>query len=275
MSEPKFHYQPDNKEETRFTVYAAASGFDAADVLQGEVYQTADGGWVADWEKRGTSIAMPGFQTKEYAAGALYWFSPPQQSLGSRPAGQKLHAMDEHPMDESLCGCCVNNRCECEGTDRLSQRFGIPDSYQIRPSLIPVPGVLYTLLPLKGGDFLVDANTRGTGHGIGHLQQRDDGRYDVRLHTRSIGIADTPETGLYACLQAHTGSKFYARLLKGYEPHEAEPEGGWVKGTITFRAETVEHARSLVHATVACMHEGPKATASSSKGEAVLHITGN
>ena len=48
-------------------------------------------------------------------------------------------------------------------------------------------------MPLKDGDFLVDFNTQGCGSRIGYLQKRDDGRYDVRMGHKSIGIAPKPE----------------------------------------------------------------------------------
>ncbi|UQA91355.1 hypothetical protein [Streptomyces halobius] len=221
MPEPKFHYQPMNEEGTRFKVYTDAPGDADGFLYQGIVYETADRSWVADWTGRSVeSIAMPGFTSSEYAASALYWFTPPTQSFGSRLAGKKAGTMDERVIDTSQCGCCVNNGCECEGTNRISERFGTTQSYEVQPSLIPAPGVLVSLMPLKDGDFLVDFNTQGCGSGIGYLQKRDDGRYDVRMGHKSIGIAPKPETGMWACLQAHTGTKFYSMLIEGFEPHE-------------------------------------------------------
>ncbi|MEU0214046.1 hypothetical protein ABZ281_02615 [Streptomyces sp. NPDC006265] len=219
MPEPKFKYQPDNEEETRFKVYTDAPGDDDGFLYQGIVYETADGGWVADWTGRSSNpIAMPGFKTQEYAASALYWFAPPAQSFGSRPAGKG--AVDERQIDMSECGCCVKNGCDCEGLNRISERFGTKQTYEVSPSLIPAPGVLVCLMPMPDGDFLVDCNTWGSGSGIGYLQQRDDGRYTVRVGRKSIGIAPKPETGMWACLQAHTGTKFYSKLVKGFEPHD-------------------------------------------------------
>ncbi|MFC9505473.1 hypothetical protein [Streptomyces sp. NPDC057002] len=90
----------------------------------------------------------------------------------------------------------------------------------MNPDLIPVPGVLVSLQPLKDEGYLVDLNTRGAGTGIGYLANRDDGRVDVRLGTMSIGIADKPETGMWAVLKAYTGDKFYDKLVAGFEPHE-------------------------------------------------------
>lgn len=224
MSTPTFRYQPVNEEETRFKVFTDAPGDDDGFLYQGIVYETADRNWVADWEGRSSNpIAMPGFATRQYAAEALYYYAPPAQSFGSRPAGKRLGLVDEIKIDLSQCGCCVNNGCECEGLNRISQRFGVTQSYQVQPSLIPVPGALFSLMPTPDGDFLVDCNTQGSGSGIGYLQQRDDGRYDVRVGAKSIGIAPSPETGMWACLKAHTGTKLYGRLLDGFEPHDQAP----------------------------------------------------
>lgn len=222
MPEPKFHYQAENEDETRFKVYTDAPGDSDGFLYQGIVYETADGGWVADWTGRSVeSIAMPGFRSKEYAASTLYWFTPPTQSFGSRQAGKRLGVTDELKIDTSVCGCCINNDCECEGTNRISERFGTTQSYEVQPSLIPAYGVLVSLMPMKdSGDFLVDFNTRGASSGIGYLQQRDDGRYDVRVGHKSIGIVPKPETGMWMCFKAHTGTKFYGRLVEGFEPHE-------------------------------------------------------
>lgn len=226
--EPKFIYHPTtppDQEPTRFQVYTETAP-DIDDAYLGMVYQTADGQWVADWSKRNDAPAnaMPGFGSKEYAASALYWFAPPAQSARSRPAGQVVSLTDERKIDLSVCGCCVDNGCACEGSNRVSQRFGIKQSYEIMPSLIPEHGVLVSLMPMgDSGDFLVDMNTWGAGSGIGYLQRRDDGRFDVRVGHKSIGIAPKPETGMWACLQAHTGTKRYSRLVDGFEPHEDIP----------------------------------------------------
>ncbi|MFH9731804.1 hypothetical protein [Streptomyces sp. NPDC017260] len=237
MSTPKFHYQPDDVEGTRFKVYTDAPGDDAGFLFQGIVYETADGGWAADWTGRSSnSIAMPGFKTAEYAAMTLYWYQPPVQSFGTRPAGRSgpyeryiqpsrpasraMLAPDERKIDLSQCGCCVNNGCECEGLNRISQRFGTSQSYQVQPSLIPEYGVMISLMPMKDEGFLVDLNTRGASNGIGYLHKRDDGRYDVRAGHKSVGIAAKPETGMWACLQAHTGTRIYGRLIEGFEPHQ-------------------------------------------------------
>jgi hypothetical protein len=141
----------------------------------------------------------------------------------SRPASQAKLAPDERKIDMSVCGCCVNNGCDCEGLNRISQRFGTTQSYAVQPSLIPPHGVLVSLMPMKdSGDYLVDLNTQGAGSGIGYLQQLDDGRYDVRMGMKSIGTAPRPETGMWACLQAHTGTKRYGQLTKDFEPQQDE-----------------------------------------------------
>lgn len=36
----------------------------------------------------------------------------------------------------------------------------------------------------------------------------------------AVGSADTPETGLWACLKAHTGTEPYSKIIEGFEPHE-------------------------------------------------------
>ncbi|MFV0135564.1 hypothetical protein ACLGIH_20470 [Streptomyces sp. HMX87] len=231
MSAPRFIYHPTTPpgdEPTRFQVYVdpVGSALEVDDTYLGTVYLTSGGGWVADWSKLNgaPALAMPGFQSKEDAASALYWFAPPAQSARSRPAGRALSMSDERKIDLSQCGCCVNNDCECEGLNRISQRFGVTQTYQVQPSLIPAPGALFSLLPMKdSGDFLVDLNTWGAGSGIGYLQQRDDGRFDVRVGAKSLGIAPSPETGMWACLQAHTGTKLYGRLLDGFESHDQAP----------------------------------------------------
>ncbi|MFK0154099.1 hypothetical protein ACIQVK_18760 [Streptomyces sp. NPDC090493] len=223
MSAPKFRYQPDNEEKSRFKVFTEAPGDDDGCLYQGIVYQTADRNWVADWTGRSTnSVAIPGFATQQYAAEALYCYAPPAQSLGSRPAGKHLGLVDELTIDLSECGCCIHNGCDCEGTNRVSQRFGIKQSYEILPSLIPEHGVLVSLMQLRDGDFLVDMNTWGAGSGIGYLQRRDDGRYDVRMGHKSLGIAQKPETGMWACFKAHTATKTYDRFVQGFEPHQDE-----------------------------------------------------
>ncbi|MDX3020005.1 hypothetical protein [Streptomyces acidiscabies] len=224
MPEPTFIYHPTTPpdgEPTRFQVYVEQVP-DVDDAFLGTVYQTADNGWVADWSKlNGTpSNAMPGFRSKQYAASALYWFAPPAQSARSRPAGQIVPMSDERVVDTSLCGCCINNRCECEGANRVSERYGTTQSYEVQPSLIPEHGVLVSLMPMPDGDFLVDFNTRDAGSGIGYLQRHHDGRYHVRMGPKAIGIAATPEAAMWAALRDHTGSTFYEHLTKEFVAHE-------------------------------------------------------
>ncbi|MFJ9901193.1 hypothetical protein ACIQPR_48635 [Streptomyces sp. NPDC091280] len=171
---------------------------------------------------------MPGFKSKEDAAFALYSYAPPAQSVRSRPAGQVVSLTDKRAIDLSECGCCTNNRCECEGANRVSARLDIRQSYEIQPSLIPEPGVLVSLMPLPDGDFLVDMNTWGAGSGIGYLQRRDDGRYDVRVGHKSIGTALKPETGMWACFKAYTVTEDYDRFVQGFEPDQDEETAiGW------------------------------------------------
>jgi hypothetical protein len=257
VSESKFHYQPENEEETRFKVYTDAPGDGDGFLYQGIVYETADRNWVADWTGRGIeAVAVPGFATKEYAASALYWFTPPAQSFGSRPAGKHLGVFDELNIDKSVCGCCINNDCDCEGYNRVSERFGTTQSYEVQPSLIPPYGVLVSLMPMPDGDFLVDSNTRGASSGIGYLQKRDDGRFTVRIGHKTIGVAQKPETGMWACLQAHTSRKSYSRLVEGFEPIQQVSADAWASGTITFRGETDEAACEAVDRAVEAMVAG-------------------
>lgn len=218
--QPTFRYQPENEEGTRFKVYTDAPGDAEGFLYQGIVYETADGGWVADWTGRGNhKIAMPGFKSRTDAASTLYWFAPPTQSFGSRPAGKSAPAVDEPLIDLSKCGCCIGNNCDCEGDARVSQQLVMVPSYQVRPWLIPPIGALVSLVPMDE-DFIVDLNTRGCGSGIGYLQRRDDGRYDVRMGFKSLGVAQQPETGMWACFRAHTATKTYDRFVQGFEPHQ-------------------------------------------------------
>ncbi|WP_405775906.1 hypothetical protein [Streptomyces sp. NBC_01538] len=193
MSEPHFHYEALNQDGTRSTVHEGAPGA-ARETWRylGIVYETAGAGWVADWGTRG-HVAMPGFKDSDDAAGALYWFAPPAQSFGSRPAGRTASRMDEQPDTE--------------------------ESYRVRPSLIPHPGVLVSLMPMRGGgDFLVDCNTWGVGSGIGYLERHEDGQFDVRIDDKVIGETESPEAGMWAVLKDFTGSGSYERLLADFTP---------------------------------------------------------
>ncbi|MET9360448.1 hypothetical protein ABZX93_06020 [Streptomyces sp. NPDC006632] len=105
-------------------------------------------------------------------------------------------------------------------TPQFPERSGTTPSYEVQPSLIPEHGVLISLAPINDGDFLVDLNTRGAGSGIGYLQQRDDGTYDTRLGSIHVGIATTPEAGMWAIIALHTTHKSYAPMLKGFTPSE-------------------------------------------------------
>ncbi|WP_030660794.1 hypothetical protein [Streptomyces rimosus] len=221
MPEPEFIFIRFDRSSSRFHVWARAPHY-TSDQYLGSVYESEGSDWVADWRKSGAASAtdMPGFASKEHAASALYRYAPPTQSVRSRPIGRRVPVSDERAIDMSQCGCCVTNGCECEGMNRISQRFGTTQTYQVQPSLIPETGVLIDAMPLDNGDFLVDLNTRGTGAGIGYLQKRDDGRYDARVGNQTIGIAPSPEIGMWACLQEHTNTKHYGRRLEGFEPHE-------------------------------------------------------
>ncbi|MEW1922199.1 hypothetical protein [Streptomyces sp. NPDC088360] len=168
----------------------------------GVTYLTRGAGWVAEHAGlTGTQGAVHGFKTERLAADFMYWFKAPEQSERTNPKDRPR---------------------------------------PLNPELLPKHGVLVSLVPINDGDFLVDLNTRGVGSGIGYLQQRADGRYDVRVGPRSVGTADEPETGMWACLKQHTGTKIYDKIIKGFNPHPVHD--AWVNGTITFRGETVEAA---------------------------------
>ncbi|MEV6400841.1 hypothetical protein AB0M39_39720 [Streptomyces sp. NPDC051907] len=217
---PKFIFIPaDPRNPDRFTVYLQnAAPSSGRGELLGVVWQSAAAGWTADFAPEKQGIGVPGFITRQAAAECLYWYAPPVQSARSRPAGQASPgAAVDTGIDASVCTCCVNNHCECEGTLRSSARSGAEISAASHPSLIPVPGVLFSLTNMPDG-YLVDMNTRGAGSGIGYLRQLDDGAYSVRLGRIEVGRATTPEAGLWTVIQLHTGSKRYARLLEGYEP---------------------------------------------------------
>ncbi|ANZ13343.1 hypothetical protein O1L44_30245 [Streptomyces noursei] len=182
----------------------------------GSAWLTKGAGWVAEHAGlTGTQGAVHGFKTEHLAAEFMYWFKPPEQSDRTNP------------------------------TDRPRP---------LNPELLPKHGVLISLMPINGGDFLVDCNTRGAGSGIGYLQQRDDGRFDVREGPTSIGIAEKPETGMWACLGAWTGGKFFARLVKGFTTHPKHDP--WVNGVITFRGETVEAAAEGIREVAEAVIEG-------------------
>ncbi|MGW0536326.1 hypothetical protein [Streptomyces sp. NPDC003032] len=168
----------------------------------GVTYLTKGAGWVAEHAGlTGRQGAVHGFQSEHMAAEFMHWFKAPEQSERTNP------------------------------TDR-------PRS--LNPELLPEHGVLISLEPINDGDFIVDLNTRGAGSGIGYLHQRDDGRFDVRVGHISVGTADKPETGMWACLKFHTGTKIYDAIVKGFQPHP--DHDAWVNGTVSFRGETVEAA---------------------------------
>ncbi|WP_030894330.1 hypothetical protein [Streptomyces sp. NRRL F-5053] len=148
----------------------------------GITYLTKGAGWVAEHAGlTGTQGAVPGFRTEHLAAEFMYWFKAPEQSDRT------------HPKD----------------TPR-----------PLNPELLPKHGVLISLEPINGNNFLVALDTRGAGSGIGYLQQRDDGTYDTRVGFTQVGIADTPEAGLWAVLALHTTHKRYAPMLKGFTPSD-------------------------------------------------------
>ncbi|MEO3852582.1 hypothetical protein ABGB09_34025 [Streptomyces sp. B8F3] len=100
----------------------------------------------------------------------------------------------------------------------------------------------------------MDFATRGAVSGIGYLQRRDDGQYDVRVGHNSAGSADSPETGMWACLKLHTDTKTYEEYLPGFTPYAGgSPE---VTGTITFTGVTVEAACEAIDLAVEALVGG-------------------
>ncbi|MFE5853160.1 hypothetical protein ACFQ61_08060 [Streptomyces sp. NPDC056500] len=178
----------------------------------GITYLTKGVGWVAEHAGlTATQGAVHGFRSEHLAAEFMHWFKAPEQSDRTNP--------QDRPRP-------------------------------LNPELLPKHGVLISLVPINDGDFLVDLNTRGVGKTIGYLQRRDDDRYDVRVGHISVGSADTPETGMWACLKLHTGTKSYDRITDGFVPYE--PSDEWVNGTITFRGVTAEAAcEAIDHAVEA------------------------
>ncbi|MGW1180216.1 hypothetical protein [Streptomyces drozdowiczii] len=182
----------------------------------GITYPTKGAGWVAEHAGlTGKQGAVHGFKTEHLAAEFMYWFKAPEQSERTNP----------------------------KDTPR-----------PLNPELLPKHGALISLVPINDGDFLVDLDTRGVGSGIGYLQQRDNGRYDVRVGHSSVGTADSPETGMWACLKFHTGTKTYDKIIKGFTLHPDRDV--WVNGTITFRGETVEAVQEAVDQAVEALVDG-------------------
>lgn len=97
----------------------------------------------------------------------------------------------------------------------------IPNHFDFDPDLLPQYGELYSLSPMKGSeDFHVERNSRSHGVGMGYLQKRDDGRYDVRAGFKSIGIVTDPWVGLWKVIEQETQSTLYQKSLAKFEPHE-------------------------------------------------------
>ncbi|MGP3950834.1 hypothetical protein [Streptomyces sp. 7N604] len=226
---PAFTFEPDPDNPTRLWVYLDTPDNprpqpQAEREFLGTVWESTGAGWTADFPGPDTN-SVPGFTSDQLAAEFLYWFAPAVQSARSRPAGRaNPHTATDNAaaLELSLCACCVTNGCPCEGTRRASTRTKVELNATLCPSLIPDPGVLYSLLKTTDG-YLVDLDTRGAGSGVGYLQQRDDGTYSVREGHQEIGRAATPEAGMWAMIRHHTGSKRYARLLRGFEPTEDTP----------------------------------------------------
>ncbi|MFF8918053.1 hypothetical protein ACF08M_33305 [Streptomyces sp. NPDC015032] len=95
--QPHFIYTRPEEGRNRFVVHGRAAHW-GSDRHLGFVSETAGGGWLADWSKSAdqSEIAMPGFQSKEDVASALFWFKPPARSDLSaqwyRPKDQWVNA---------------------------------------------------------------------------------------------------------------------------------------------------------------------------------------
>ncbi|MET8681986.1 hypothetical protein ABZW18_31520 [Streptomyces sp. NPDC004647] len=216
---PVLIFEPvDPQNPSRFMVCLKSPDGSQGELL-GMVWQSAGAGWTAEFFPENTGIGVPGFLSKQLAAEFLYWYAAPVQSARSRPSGcaHPGAATSEAGIDMSVCTCCLDNGCACEGTRRSSAHSGVDLSAASHPSLIPAPGVLFSLLKFADG-YLVEMNTRGAGAGVGFLQQLEDGTFSVRLGHKEVGRADHPETGLWAVVHLHSGSKRYGRLVKGFEP---------------------------------------------------------
>lgn len=215
-----FTFEPMNPESsTRHRVYFTSPD-SAIKELLGTVWESAGNGWSADFTTGDAQgIGVPGFVDKETAANFLYWYAPPAQSVRSRPYGRaKSGTATDTPAtsDVPVCACCIDSDCACEGTRQRSSHTGAEISAATRPSLIPVHGVLFSLVKVGDG-YLVDMNTRGMGTGIGYLQELDDSTYSVGLNREKVGRATSLEAGMRAVIQLHTRTPRYARLIKEFE----------------------------------------------------------
>ncbi|MGW3153781.1 hypothetical protein [Streptomyces sp. NPDC001089] len=78
---------PDNNGLNRIRIWHRPPGY-GSDALLGHVHETAGAGVVATWtdEEGNELVGMPGFDSIDRAAEALYWFDPPMQSIRSRAA---------------------------------------------------------------------------------------------------------------------------------------------------------------------------------------------
>lgn len=84
----------------------------------------------------------------------------------------------------------------------------------LNPDLIPVPGVLFALVPTGAPDeYRVDMDTGGAGAGIGRVMLRPDGTWGVWVGQEPCGYAENAEAGMWACVRAWLNSPAGTRLL--------------------------------------------------------------
>lgn len=224
MDPSQFLFDPIDPEKSSMERVYLKAADGARGELLGAVSETASSGWIADHNPGGGHRASAhGFQTKELAADFLYRFEPPVQSRRSRPFGQANPFAVAPGADTSLCGCCVDASCACEGTRRVNGRPFDQVIMSVIPSLIPAPGVLFSLVARKDG-FIVDMNTQGAGVGIGFLKRRADDRYELSIGPKKLGTCQRPETGMWACLKAHTVTRSYARYIGGFNCYGNGPD---------------------------------------------------
>ncbi|WNI17680.1 hypothetical protein [Actinacidiphila sp. ITFR-21] len=178
--QPQFEFEPTDPADE--TCHKFRVSLKSTGEVLGVTYLTKGAGWVTEHAGlTGKQGAVHGFKTRLVAAEFLYWFKAPEQS------------------------------------DRTNPRDVLRP---LSPDVLPRYGVLLALVPVGDGDFLVDANTRGAGTGLGYLQRLDNGEYDVRLGAISVGRAKTPWAGLHAVAALHTTDERFVPLLKGFTPCE-------------------------------------------------------
>jgi hypothetical protein len=93
-------------------------------------------------------------------------------------------------------------------------RRGSASAGVIDPDLLPVPGVLFALVPTGAPDeYRVDMDTRGAGVAIGRVMLRHDGSWGIYTGQQSCGYAEDPEAAMWACIRAWLTGPAGARLV--------------------------------------------------------------